>query len=671
MSFPLNTPQKEAVQYIEGPLLVLAGAGSGKTRVITQKIAYLIQSGGVAARHIAAVTFTNKAAQEMRSRVANMLPMPVRRGLKISTFHTLGLRMVQKHPHACGLRPGFSIMDSDDALDIMRQFLVASKASDKAYLQNLQQQISRWKNQAYHPDAVVLESSDIFLEEALIVYKRYQSALQAYNAVDFDDLIRLPVQLLQQQEDIRCIWQDKIRYLLVDEYQDSNTLQYAFVKALVGEKANFTVVGDDYQSIYSWRGACPQHLMQLQDDFKKLHIIKLEQNYRSMGYILQAANSLIKHNTLNFHKALWSDLGYGDRLRVMATLDEAAEAEQIAMDMFSHKMQKRAAYGDYAILYRNNHQARPIEKALRDYGIPYRVTGGPSWFARAEVKDVLAYIKLLANPEDDPAFLRTIRTPKRGVGEQSLEALGRYAEMRGQSLYVCAGHVALSQYVGDKACMILQCFQEWIASFRTRLEADESVVSVLKSMVYESGYEAYIHEQSSSSQQAQKRIECIWELIDWIGRLLQAKEGSTLGDVLTKLMLIERLENSEATDNTSVHLMTLHAAKGLEFPYVYLAGMEEGILPHHANIEDNDRLEEERRLLYVGITRAQKELCFSLARQRKRAGELQDTESSRFLLELPQDIMEWLGNTGGEADVARADNTARQHLSLLKESLGG
>lgn len=498
------------------------------------------------------------------------------------------------------------------------------------------------------------------------LYPRYQQALKAYNAVDFDDLIRLPVKLLSQHENLLEHWQNKIRHLLVDEYQDSNTSQYKLVKLLAGLQARFTVVGDDDQSIYAWRGAKPENLAQLQRDYPNLKLIKLEQNYRSTRRILHVANHLIAHNPHLFDKKLWSELGQGELLRVLCCKDENDEAEQVVADLISHKLRHRNQYGDYAILYRGNHQSRIVEKVLRQQGIPYRISGGQSWFARAEVKDVFAYLKLLCNEADDAAFLRVINTPKRGIGETTLDALGHYAQSRGQSLYACADHLALTEHIADKPRAALQTFKRGLEQIKARI-LTEPILEVLREMIEDSGYEAYLYEQCDTPAKAQKRMDNVWELLEWVGRLLAKDPNQGLADVVNKLILIDILEQADEQDAETLQLMTLHASKGLEFPFVYLMGMEEELLPHRVSI-DSDQIEEERRLAYVGITRAQKELCFSLAKQRRRLGELQDCQPSRFLDELPQDSLEWFGKTG-ERNEEKSKTLAKSHLAGLKSLL--
>jgi len=654
----LNSQQMAAVKYTNGPLLVLAGAGSGKTRVITQKIAYLIQECGHAASTIVAVTFTNKAAQEMKHRVSTALDSSLRRGLKIATFHTLGLSILKRHAAQCNLKPGFSIFDNDDCLQLLRSLLPPASAHDREALLRIQQGLSKWKNDMQPPHHAA--------DEMTILYQRYQQSLQAYNAVDFDDLIRLPVLLLEQESSIREYWQNKIRHLLIDEYQDSNHCQYSLVKLLVGQRGALTAVGDDDQSIYAWRGAKPENLVQLNQDYPHLKVIKLEQNYRSTGRILHAANHLITNNPHLFEKKLWSALGAGDLLRVLCCKDEQHEAEQVVADLISHKLRQGMLYGDYAILYRGNHQSRVFEKVLRHHGVPYRISGGQSWFARTEIKDVFAYLKLLCNESDDAAFLRVVNTPKRGIGDATLTALGAYAKSRGQCLLACSDHLALTGLIDEKPRLALQAFKQGLYDIKLRCQ-QESVPSVLRDLVEMIAYEAHVHEQHDTPTKAQKCMDNVWELLAWVGRLIEKKPENSLADVVNTLILIDILEQTDDSDADTLQLMTLHASKGLEFPFVYLVGMEENLLPHRVSIDD-DQIEEERRLAYVGITRAQRMLTLTLARQRRRAGELHDCLPSRFLDELPQDHVEWYGKIG-EHNAAKSKAVAKSHLAGLKSML--
>ncbi|MDF1757376.1 MAG: UvrD-helicase domain-containing protein [Legionellaceae bacterium] len=664
----LNPSQMAAVVYTDGPLLVLAGAGSGKTKVITKKISYLIQKCEYKPQSICAVTFTNKAANEMKKRISTELPQDSRRGLKIATFHTLGLSIIKRNHDLCNLKLGFSIFDTEDCIQILRSLLPISAAQDKDVLRQIMHKISTWKNDMLAPEDVArqIQSDDLSINTA-ILYQKYQQSLQSYNAVDFDDLIRIPTLLLKNEASVLEYWQNKIRHLLIDEYQDSNNCQYEFVKLLVGSRGALTAVGDDDQSIYAWRGARPENLVKLQEDFPRLKVIKLEQNYRSTGRILHAANTLILNNPHLFEKKLWSKLGEGDLIRVLCCHNEQDEAEQIVSDIISHKLRNNITYNNYAILYRGNHQSRIFEKILRNHSIPYKISGGQSWFAKTEVKDIFAYLKLLCNDNDDAAYLRAINTPKRGIGDKTLQALGDYAKSREQSLYACSDHLALSTLINENSIKALKTFKTWIFNIKLRCQS-EPILPVLKDMVDAIDYESYLYELHDTPLKAQQCMNNVIELLEWVERIVSKNPGDNLSDGIRKLILIDILDKSDDADVDTLQLMTLHAAKGLEFPFVYLTGMEENILPHHASIEDN-QIEEERRLAYVGITRAKKALTLTLAKQRKKAGELHASQPSRFLDELPQESLEWHGQKG-EVNPEKSRAVAGLHLSGLKSMLG-
>jgi len=664
----LNPQQMAAVRYLDGPLLVLAGAGSGKTRVITEKMAYLIQECGYAPKSVFAVTFTNKAAHEMKARVKVVLPAHARRGLKIATFHTLGLSIVRQNVTHCGLHAGFTIFDSEDAAGVIRNLLTASRACSKEEVKQIQSLISIWKNAGLTLKEILLLTPDsAAFEEAIRLYEPYHQTLRAYNAVDFDDLICLPVSLLTGHPDVLQLWQSKIRHLLIDEYQDSNVCQYQLVQLLMRERPLFTVVGDDDQSIYAWRGAKPENLEQLKADYPDLKLIKLEQNYRSSGRILHVANQLISNNPHVFSKTLWSTLGPGAFIRVLQCKNEQDEADQVVADMISYTLRTRTEFGDYAILYRGNHQSRAFETALRHHGISYHVSGGQSWFSRTEVKDIFAYLRLLCNEADDAAFLRAINTPKRGIGETTITALGHYAKSRDLSLYMSCDHLALSSILSESARMALHTFKLFIEQVKQKCSDSSSIPQALRDLIDNIGYEAYLYEQCDTPMQAQKRMEQVFELVTWVEFLLSKSNMNGLSDVVHRMLLIDRLEQTEDSTRDTVQLMTLHASKGLEFPYVYLAGMEEGLLPHRVSIED-DAIEEERRLAYVGMTRAQKGLCLTLASKRRRAGEHYDCVPSRFLEELPADHIEWFGGENSRTE-EQSRTLARDHLTGLKNLL--
>lgn len=502
----LNPKQDEAVKYISGPCLVLAGAGSGKTRVITNKIAYLVQQCEYKAKNIAAVTFTNKAAKEMRERVAQTLGKQEAKGLWVSTFHTLGLEIIKKEVKTLGYKPGFSLFDDQDTNQLLSELTEKELERDKDLLNLLKMQIGNWKNELILPERAIREAREP--QKALFaqLYARYQTQLRAYNALDFDDLIMIPTLLLNQSVDVRERWQQRFRYLLVDEYQDTNTSQYQLVKLLVGERARFTVVGDDDQSIYSWRGAKPQNLVLLSKDFPGLRLIKLEQNYRSAGRILKAANILIANNPHEFDKQLFSELGYGDPIRVIATRDEEHEAERVVAEIISHKFMKRTSYRDYALLYRGNHQARVFEKALMTNRIPYKISGGMSFFARSEIKDIMAYLRFLVNQDDDNAFLRIVNTPRREIGPVTLEKLGSFANERHISLFAACFESELADRLAGRGLNALMGFARWVVELSDRATRGDTLEAV-KDMIREINYEAYLYESSPSAKAAEMRMK--------------------------------------------------------------------------------------------------------------------------------------------------------------------
>lgn len=639
----LNPRQNEAVKYIAGPCLVLAGAGSGKTGVICQKIAYLIQQCDYKARHIAAVTFTNKAAREMKERVSRTLGKDVTRGLMVSTFHSLGLDIVRREIKTLGYKPGFTLFDDQDTLSLLKELSEDEFDNDKDLLRNLQMKISNWKNDLLLPDIAVTQSTDADEHVYAKLYMKYQQHMRAYNALDFDDLILIPTLLLKNYPEVLERWQNKIRYLLVDEYQDTNTSQYEMVKLLVGERGKLTVVGDDDQSIYSWRGARPQNLVLLGTDFPNLKLIKLEQNYRSSGRILKCANILIANNPHVYDKQLFSELQFGLPLRALATKNEEHEVERVVGELIGHKFMNKSQFKNYAILYRSNHQSRLLEKALMTNRIPYKISGGTSFFSRAEIKDVMAYLRVLVNPDDDNAFLRIVNLPRREIGPATLEKLGNYANMRQISMFAASFELGLEQHLTGNALVKVRNFTRWLVETADQAERSDTP-AVLRKMIQSINYEDWLYDTSPSPKAAEMRMKNVTELFSWVTDMLNGTdldEPMTLPQVVTRLTLrdmMERNEDDEAGDQ--VQLMTLHASKGLEFPYVFMIGMEEGLLPHQTSI-DEDNIEEERRLAYVGVTRAQRELIFTYAVERRQFGEVARTEPSRFLHELPQDDLMW------------------------------
>jgi ATP-dependent DNA helicase Rep len=658
----LNPRQREAVRYIDGPLLVLAGAGSGKTSVITQKIAYLVNDCGISAKNIAAVTFTNKAAREMKERVGKILKANSAEGLTVSTFHQLGLNIIRCELKALQLKPGFSIFDGQDSQTLIKDLLIQEHGADGDQAATVQQRISNWKNDRVLPDQAVKAATtpaDILCAQA---YLRYTRALRAYNALDFDDLILLPTILFENSEDILQKWQNKLRHLLVDEYQDTNSSQYLLVKQIIGLTGTLTVVGDDDQSIYSWRGARPENLVQLQEDYPQLKIVKLEQNYRSTSRILKAANVLIANNAHIFDKQLWSEMGFGDPIRIIRCSDEHHEADQVVAEILDHKLRKRTKFGDYAVLYRGNHQSRLIELSLQQQQVPYHLSGGTSFFARNEVKDIMAYLRLVMNPDDDNAFLRIANVPRRKLGTTTLEALGEFANKQHCSLTQASTRITIDDVAGA-GLKQLQQFTGWMASIRQRTES-EADVAAIRQMVRDIDYEDWLNQLSSSEDVAQKRMSNVHFLIDSLQSLMR-KEKVALDEAISRMVLRDLLEQQDEEDNSPdcVQLMTLHASKGLEFPHVTIIGMEERLLPHRASIEENT-IEEERRLAYVGITRARSTLSMTMAAKRKQFGDTINCEPSRFIDELPQDDLQWQG--GGTDTQEANEERGMETLAGLK-----
>lgn len=668
----LNPRQREAVHYVSGPLLVLAGAGSGKTSVITSKIVYLVEQCGIKARNIAALTFTNKAAREMKERVGKLLKGKDAKGLTVSTFHNLGLNIIRQEHKTLGYKSGFTIFDAEDAKALIRDLMMKDHSDSGEDVADVQMAISNWKNDMLCPDRAASRAKDEREQMMAQVYKLYNRYLKAYNAVDFDDLILLPVTLFQNSPETLDKWQNKLRYLLVDEYQDTNITQYELVKMIVGVRSTFTVVGDDDQSIYSWRGARPENLVKLKEDFPNLNLIKLEQNYRSTRLILNAANKVIDNNPHVFEKALWSDFAVGDPIRIIECRNEDAEAERIAGEILNFKLKNKVDFKDFAILYRGNHQSRLLEIKLQAFQIPYQLSGGTSFFARSEIKDAMAYLRLLINPTDDAAFLRIINVPRREIGPSTIEKLGNYATERDCGLYQAVDEIGLEQHLTGKGLERVRRFTQWLQK-TTRRCSQEDPVTVIKQMFTDIEYEEWLYENSNSPLQAERRMANVWYLIDSLQKMLDKDKGTAdeigIDEAVTKLVLRDMLEQQQEEEETDkVHLMTLHASKGLEFPHVFIMGLEEEILPHRASIEENN-IEEERRLMYVGITRAKKTLALTYAGTRKQYGEKIETIPSRFLDELPEDDVVWEG--GGKNDKAVNQEKGKATLASLKDLMGG
>jgi ATP-dependent DNA helicase Rep len=672
LSTGLNIAQQEAVNYLHGPCLVLAGAGSGKTRVITHKIARLIQSG-MDARRIAAITFTNKAAAEMRERAKGLVGKAAKDVL-ICTFHALGVRMLRQDGAALGLKPNFSILDSDDVSSILKD---CGGSTDAATARQWQWAISRWKNMGLNAARAEAIAADDNEKITARIMARYEERLTAYQSVDFDDLIGLPLKLLQDHAQAREKWQAYVGHVLVDEYQDTNATQYAMLKLLVGgvapNEARFTAVGDDDQSIYGWRGATLDNLKQLPIDFPTLKVVKLEQNYRSTAGILRAANNVIGPNPKLYPKNLWSDLGEGEPVRIVDADHEAHEAERAVARILSTRagtadsassQTQHKEYRDFAVLYRANHQARVFEQALRKAQIPYKVSGGQSFFDRAEIKDLCAWFRLWVNNDDDPAFLRAITTPKRGIGHQSLQQLGVFAGQYKLSLFEALFSPSLASVLPARAVGSLHEFGRYVndLEFRARqTQGAEAALVFLKDWLKEIDYEKHLHDGEDSEKLAAARWTNVLEFCDWMaarcgGQIDDAAGVTTSSEIKNLLEVAQTISllstiSERDTDQNVVTLSTLHAAKGLEWPHVMLVGVTEGLLPFKLGDEDNptgradgpmsesltERLQEERRLMYVGITRAQRSLAVSWTRRRKKGRDMIAAQPSRFIAEMALD----------------------------------
>ena len=653
----LNDAQMQAVHHLTGPSLVLAGAGSGKTRVIVHKIARLLQSG-IEPKHIAAITFTNKAAAEMRERAKALVGARTAKELAISTFHSLGVRMLRSDGQRIGLKEQFSILDSDDVLGVLRD---AGGCSDNALARRWQWTLSLWKNQGLDSAGAAGVAASDDERVAARVMQVYEQRLAAFQAVDFDDLIGLPLKLLQRDAEVRSKWQEQFHHVLVDEYQDTNAVQYELLKALVGHPDErrhglFTAVGDDDQSIYGWRGATLDNLRRLPQDFPKLRLIALEQNYRSTGHILRAANHVIASNPKLFEKKLWSALGDGEPVRVIECDGEEHEAERAVARIQSLRSQGgEVKFSDFAILYRANHQARVFEQKLRAAQIPYKVSGGQSFFDRTEIKDLCAWLRLLVNQDDDPAFLRAVVTPKRGIGAATLASLGDFAGKWRVSLFEALLSPTLAGALGTKAIGSLHEFGRCVGELEHRARQTtgaEDAKALLLGWLKDIGYEQHLHDGEDSEKLAAARWSNVLDFVDWVARRcggeitqdggqFESERQSVLQVAQTISVIISLAERGDDTD--TVTLSTLHAAKGLEWAHVQLASVNEGLLPF--KVEDDaleaaalaQRLEEERRLMYVGITRARHTLVVSTLRRRKRGRETVAGVPSRFIAEMKLD----------------------------------
>ncbi len=650
----LNEAQSEAVSYTDGPCLVLAGAGSGKTRVITTKITSLIRSKGYLPESICAVTFTNKAAAEMRERVSKDLGQDTARRLTVSTFHSLGLNIIRQDHHVFGLGRNFSLFDQYDAQKIIADIIkdefpqLLTEKSDKTLAETAASTISLWKGSLKTPEDLAASGCRTWIA---LTYGFYEKYLRACNAVDFDDLIFRVTTKLISDEVFRNKWQDKFRYILVDEYQDTNENQYQLLKILSSKYRTFTVVGDDDQSIYSWRGARPENIRMLSEDYPDLKVIKLEMNYRSTAHILHCANGLIANNEHMFSKTLRSVLGDGPLIQVREVNTEDDEASRVAELIFAHKYHHHGAFRDYAVLYRSNFQSRAIEKAFRENHIPCVITGGSSFFEQQEIKDVMAWCRVICNPRDDAALLRIINVPRRGIGAESIGAISQASKTSGKSLFDSMLSPELTKKLSSKQMQAIASFVILVTNLRQLLISKQDK-TLAKELLDRVNYENYLKVSTQSEAAGDFKIRNVRSLMQWIQELISGskdREPLNFVEAVDKLGLREMLDRGNDHDDSgdAVQLMTLHASKGLEFPYVFLIGCEEGILPHRNSISVEGGIEEERRLCYVGVTRAKQELNILLCRQRRMRiqdngeEEIKYGTPSRFLTEMPKEDLQW------------------------------
>ncbi|KAF1715576.1 ATP-dependent DNA helicase Rep [Pseudoxanthomonas yeongjuensis] len=651
----LNPPQRDAVRHCDGPLLVLAGAGSGKTRVIIEKIAHLVTSGRMPAKRIAAITFTNKAAKEMRERLGKRLKGDAAEGLTLCTFHALGLKFLQIEHASVGLKRGFSIFDADDSNAQIKDLMPGAKNDAVEAAKNL---ISRAKNAGLSPEEALAASKTTREQEAAKLYARYQARLSTFNAVDFDDLIRLPVQVLENDTEIAAAWRERIGYLLVDECQDTNDAQYRLLKVLAGPRGDFTCVGDDDQSIYAWRGANPDNLLQMAADYPALQVIKLEQNYRCSNRVLRAANTLIANNPHEHPKKLWSDQPDGERIRVWECRDNEHEAEKVAAEISFLHTARDAPWSDFCILFRGNHQSRPLEKAMQLLRIPYHLTGGTAFLERQEVKDALSWLRLVVNPDDDAAFLRAVQSPKREVGATSLAKLAEMAQHAHLPMSRAAESMGALKALTPRAANGLNAFVDILRDLRNHSK-QLSAADLVRRLSERSGLLAELRAQCKDDASFARRRGNLDELADWFEG---ARGGGNAGDLAAQLALLSR--NDKDDGGNQVRLMSLHAAKGLEFRYVFIVGCEDGTLPHEMSIDEGN-LAEERRLMYVGITRAKQALYLSHNRETRRFGDRIRLKPSRFLDELPQSELQRDG-ADPEADAANKKERASAGLAAIQ-----
>ncbi|KGI84316.1 MULTISPECIES: DNA helicase PcrA [Exiguobacterium] len=636
----MNPPQAEAVKYTDGPLLIMAGAGSGKTRVLTHRVAYLMASKQIAPWNILAITFTNKAAREMKDRIARLVG-GVADDIWISTFHSMCVRILRRDIDRIRYDRNFSILDSSDQLTAIKQVLKELNLDPKKYEpRTLLGMISNHKNELRTPqDAAGLVGNNPYEKVISDVYTAYEKKLKQNNVLDFDDLIMKAIQLFQEAPDVLAFYQKKFQYIHVDEYQDTNRAQYTLVKLLAQAHENLCVVGDSDQSIYRWRGADIANILTFEKDYPSAHVILLEQNYRSTKRILEAANGVIQNNSSRKDKKLWTENVEGEKLLLHVASDDRDEAFFIINQM-KELRQEGVDYGEMAVLYRTNAQSRGLEEMLLKSNIPYKMVGGTKFYERKEIKDILAYLRLIANPDEDISFVRVVNEPKRGIGAATVDKLGDFAGMQGVSLMEAIRDIELSGIAPRTATKLAE-FRQLMVDLRQMADY-LSISELIEEVLKKSGYEEML--KIEKTLEAESRLENLQEFLSVAQNFEKESDEQTLVAFLTDLTLVSDLDTLEEVDELhQVTLMTLHSAKGLEFPVVFLIGMEEGLFPHSRALNDPEEMEEERRLAYVGITRAEKRLYLTRAQSRMLYGRFQNNPESRFLHELPETLLERSG----------------------------
>jgi superfamily I DNA/RNA helicase len=653
----LNPPQQQAVNHTEGALLILAGAGSGKTQVVTTRIVHLLKDKRVPAENILAVTFTNKAAKEMRERVSGMAGT-LADGIVISTFHSLGVRILRRDIRALGFKPNFSIYSSSDQAGVIRQAMRERDIDPKVIDPDLiLWKISGLKNRLIGSKEFKPSGDDRIELAAAAVYPRYQELLKGFNAIDFDDIIMLSVKLLQTNSAILSHWQERFRYIMVDEYQDTNASQYLMISLLARKSGNICVVGDDDQSIYGWRGAEVQNILNFEHDYRNCKVIKLEQNYRSTSSILDAANSVIKNNPIRTDKALWTASGQGREIDLIVAKDEDEESSRIVETMLMEQFRGKLSWSDFAILYRSNAQSRAFEEKLRMERIPAVVVGGQQFYERKEVKDAIAYLRVIDNPGDEASLLRIINFPRRGIGDTTMLRLNQWSMERDIPLFEAMQRVGEIGEMSESSKKTVLAFHSMMQDLITNFDKRYRLGAQVNALFNRLRIEDEIYRTLNDVSQAKKRIENIEQIVNSLAIFEEKNPRAGLSEFLERISLMDEQESDNDKDHgkNAVTLMSLHSSKGLEFEHVYLVGLEEDLLPHKRSVEEDPTCAEERRLCYVGITRARKHLTISRCLTRRKYGAIEERHPSRFLAEIPTHLLNETSSVAAENKQDSAD----------------